>query len=60
MKTAICYFSYHHGNTLKVAEAMAEAGDVDLIDLRTRQTVHLGTAARGTRQFSEKGPDHGP
>ena len=41
MKTAICYFSYHHGNTLKVAEAMAEAGDVDLIDLRTRQTVHL-------------------
>ena len=41
MKTAICYFSYHHGNTLKVAEAMAEAGDVDLIDLRIRQTVHL-------------------
>ncbi len=41
MKTAICYFSYHHGNTKKVAEAMASAGGVDLIDLRTRQTVQL-------------------
>lgn len=41
MKTAICYFSYHHGNTLKVVQAMAEVGDVDLVDLRTRQTVRL-------------------
>ena len=41
MKTAICYYSYHHGNTKKIVEAMAEAGDADLIDLRTRQTVRL-------------------
>ena len=41
MKTAICYYSRHHGNTLKVLEAMAGAGDVDLIDVTTRQAVHL-------------------
>lgn len=41
MKTAICYLSCHHGNTRKVAEAIAEAGGVDLIDVRTRQAVRL-------------------
>lgn len=41
MKTAICYLSYHHGNTRRVVQAMAEAGDVDLIDVRTRQAVRL-------------------
>lgn len=41
MKTAICYLSYHHGNTRKVVEAMAGAGDVELIDIRTRQAVRL-------------------
>lgn len=41
MKTAICYLSCHHGNTRKVVEAMAEAGNVDLIDVRTRQAVRL-------------------
>ena len=41
MKTAICYFSCHHGNTRKVVEAMADAGNVDLIDVRTRQAVRL-------------------
>lgn len=41
MKTAICYHSYHHGNTRKVVEAMAQAGNVDLIDVTTRQAVHL-------------------
>ena len=41
MKTAICYYSRHHGNTLKVLEAMADEGDVDLIDVTTRQTVRL-------------------
>ena len=41
MKTAICYLSCHHGNTRKVAEAIAGAGDVDLIDVRTRQAVRL-------------------
>lgn len=41
MKTVICYLSCHHGNTRKVVEAMAEAGNVDLLDIRTRQAVRL-------------------
>lgn len=41
MKTAVCYYSRHHGNTRKVLEAMAEMGEMDLIDVTTRQTVHL-------------------
>lgn len=41
MKTAICYYSRHHGNTRKVLEAMASTGAIDLIDVTTRQTVRL-------------------
>lgn len=41
MKTAICYYSRHHGNTLRVIQAMAEEGDADLIDVTARQAVHL-------------------
>ncbi len=41
MKTAICYYSRHHGNTRKVLEAMASEGEVDLIDVTTRQAVRL-------------------
>lgn len=41
MKTAVCYYSRHHGNTLKVLEAMAPEGSLDLIDVTTRQTVRL-------------------
>ena len=41
MKTAICYCSRHHGNTLKILEAMAQEGGVDLVDVTTRQTVRL-------------------
>ena len=41
MKTAICYYSRHHGNTLKILEAMAQEGGVDLVDVTTRQTVRL-------------------
>ena len=41
MKTAICYYSRHHGNTRKVAGAMAQAGEVALIDVTARQAVHL-------------------
>lgn len=41
MKTAICYYSRHHGNTQKVLEAMAQEGDVDLIDVTVRQAVRL-------------------
>lgn len=41
MKTAICYYSRHHGNTRKVLEAMEGEGEVDLIDVPLRQSVHL-------------------
>ena len=41
MKTAICYYSRHHGNTRKLLESMAQEGDVDLIDVTTRQAVRL-------------------
>lgn len=41
MKTAICYYSRHHGNTLKVLEAMAREGEVDLIDVTARPVVRL-------------------
>ena len=41
MKTAICYYSRHHGNTRIVLEAMAREGEVDLLDVTTRQTVRL-------------------
>ena len=41
MKTAICYYSRHHGNTLKVLEAMAEASGAELIDVTSRIAAHL-------------------
>lgn len=41
MKTAICYYSRHHGNTLKVLNAMTEGEEVDLIDVTSRVAVHL-------------------
>lgn len=41
MKTAICYCSRHHGNTRRVLEAVAQEGEIDLIDVTVRQAVHL-------------------
>ena len=41
MKTAICYYSRHHGNTRRVLEAMAEQGDADLIDVTASRSVRL-------------------
>lgn len=41
MKTAVCYYSRHHGNTRKVLDSMAGIGDMDLIDVTIRQAVHL-------------------
>lgn len=41
MKTAVCYYSRHHGNTLKILEAMAREGETDLIDVTARRTVRL-------------------
>ena len=41
MKTAVCYYSRHHGNTRKVLDAMAREGELDLIDVTARQAVRL-------------------
>lgn len=41
MKTAICYYSRHHGNTRSVLEAMAQEGETALIDVTARQAVRL-------------------
>lgn len=41
MKTAICYYSRHHGNTLKLLEAMAEGrDDVELFDVTGRMAFY--------------------
>lgn len=42
MKTAICYYSRHHGNTLKVLEAMTEGQEIELIDVTSNLEAHLG------------------
>ena len=41
MKTAICYYSCHHGNTLNILQAMAGGGRAELIDVTARRTVRL-------------------
>lgn len=43
MKTAICYYSTHHGNTLQVARAMTQGYDVDFFDLSTQREAALRT-----------------
>ncbi len=40
MKYAICYYSRHHGNTRKLAEAVAAGKDVELIDVTARAAFH--------------------
>ena len=44
MRTAVCYYSRHHGNTRKVLEAMAREGEIDLIDATVCQTCLLYTS----------------
>ena len=41
MKTAILYYSKHHGNTKKLLDAIAEKYDVDLIDVTEKKGVDL-------------------
>ena len=41
MKTAIVYYSRHHGNTKKVLHAIKEAYDVDLIDVTAVKEAKL-------------------
>ena len=41
MKTVICYYSCHHGNTRKVVQAMAEECGADLVDLSAQSQASL-------------------
>ena len=55
MKTAICYYSRHHGNTLKVLEAMAEAAEIDLIGVTSRMAARLPRKVLCRHHRSSKG-----
>ena len=41
MKTAIVYYSKHHGNTKKLLDAIVAAADVDLIDVTADKDADL-------------------
>ena len=41
MKTAIIYYSSHHGNTKKVVEAIAQGRDVTLVDAAVTKRADL-------------------
>lgn len=41
MKTAIVYYSKHHGNTLKLIKALAERRGAELIDAAQQQPIDL-------------------
>ena len=41
MKTAIIYVSTHHGNTKKLADAIAAKNEITLIDATREKTVNL-------------------
>ena len=41
MKTAICYYSHHHGNTMQVLEPMAQEQEIDMINVTSRIAAHL-------------------
>jgi len=41
MKTLICYASVHHGNTKKIAEAMAQAIDAELVAAKDLTTKNI-------------------
>ena len=43
MKTAIVYYSKHHGNTKKLIDAITETGDVTLIDVTKQSEYDLGS-----------------
>lgn len=41
MKTAIVYYSVHHGNTKKLLDAIAESNDITLIDVTKDKTADI-------------------
>lgn len=46
MKTAIVYYSKHHGNTKKLLDAIAEKHEVTLIDVTDNPTIDLSAYDR--------------
>ncbi|MBO4242977.1 MAG: flavodoxin [Clostridiales bacterium] len=46
MKTAIIYYSNHHGNTKKVLDAIKAGNDVELIDVTTDKNADLAAFDR--------------
>lgn len=41
MKTAVVYYSKHHGNTKKVLDAIADSNDAALIDAAKNESINL-------------------
>lgn len=60
MKTAIVYYSKHHGNTKKLLDAIAKVYDVMLVDVVQQADVDLtgydrvGLASGYGRQFHKE------
>ena len=46
MKTAIVYYSQHHGNTKKLLDAIADKHEVDLIDVTKQPAADLSAYDR--------------
>lgn len=46
MKTAIIYYSQHHGNTKKLLDAIAKTNDVTLIDVTSNPQTDLSSYDR--------------
>lgn len=75
MKTAIAYYSKHHGNTKKLLDAIAAAAEIDLIDVTADKDadlsgydrigfasgIYYGAFAKQIRVFAaEKMPENKP
>ena len=46
MKTAIVYYSHHHGNTKKLIDAIAKSHEVDLYDISEAKAVDFSDYER--------------
>ena len=53
MRTAVCYYSRHHGNTRKVLEAMAREGEIDLVVSRGPYLCFVEVKLRRNAEMAE-------
>ena len=53
MRTAVCYYSRHHGNTRKVLEAMAREGEIDLVVSRGPYLCFVEVKLRRDAEMAE-------